>query len=261
MHNRCVGTRTGYEPGTFCWVDLSTPDPAAAKGFYAEILGWEHSDELIVRVGGHPVAAVAEQSAGEQERGVPAHWNSYVRVEDADASIARAGDLGATVVGDAFDIGDSGRIGAIIDPTGAAVFMWEPGTHPGAGLVNAPGALSWNELGTSATETAKRFYGDLFGWNFETMEGPGGSYTVIGCGDRSNGGIRELSPQERDGGVPPNWLPYFVVESASGAVARAGQLGSTVLMGPTEMWDEGRIAALRDPQGAVFALWEGPLDD
>jgi predicted enzyme related to lactoylglutathione lyase len=256
-----VGTRTNYAAGTFCWVDLSTPDPAAAKAFYGELLGWSHNDDPIVRVDGHAVAAVVEQSAGERDGGVPPHWNSYIRVEDADASVARAGDLGATVIGDAFDIGDSGRIGAIIDPTGAAVFMWEPGTHPGAGLVNAPGALTWNELGTSDTEAAQRFYGDLFGWKFETMEGPGGSYIVIGCGERSNGGIRELSSQERQGGVPPNWLPYFVVESANAAVAQAGELGATVLMGPVDMPNEGRIAAVRDPQGAVFALWEGPLDD
>jgi uncharacterized protein len=177
------------------------------------------------------VAAVVEQSSAERERGVPPHWNSYVSVEDAQAALVRAGELGATVVGDAFEIGEEGRIGALIDPTGAAVFMWEAGSHAGATLVNAPGALSWNELATTDAEAAARFYGDLFGWTFQTMEGPGGGYTVIFLGERSNGGIRELSPQERDAGVPPNWLPYFVVESANSAVVRAGERGAAVLMG------------------------------
>jgi hypothetical protein len=84
---------------------------------------------------------------------------------------------------------------------------------------------------------------------------------VIFLGERSNGGIRELSPQERDAGVPPNWLPYFVVESVNSAVVRAGERGAAVLTGPVDMPNGGRIAAIRDPQGAVFALWEGPLDD
>ncbi len=61
--------------------------------------------------------------------------------------------------------------------------------------------------------------------------------------------------------MPSNWLPYFVVESANAAVAKAGELGAVVLMGPVDMPNEGRIAAVRDPQGAVFAVWEGPLDD
>ena len=256
-----MGTRTSYEPGTFCWVDLTTPDPETAKAFYGELLGWSDGDDPIVTIDGRAVAAVVEQSRDERDRGTPPHWNSYISVEDADASVGRAGELGATVLGDAFEIGDSGRIGAVIDPTGAAVFMWEPRSHVGAGLVNAPGALTWNELGTTDTEAAQRFYGDLFGWDFETMEGPGGSYTVIRHCGRSNGGIRELSPRERDGGVPSNWLPYFVVESANAAVAKAGELGSTVLMGPIDVPNGGRIAALRDPQGAVFALLHGPLDD
>jgi hypothetical protein len=256
-----MGERTSYSPGTFCWVDLSTPDPAAAKAFYGELLGWRHDDDPIVRVDGHAVAAVVEQSSAERERGVPPHWNSYVSVEDAQAALVRAGELGATVVGDAFEIGEEGRIGALIDPTGAAVFMWEAGSHAGATLVNAPGALTWNEVATTDTEAATRFYGDLFGWTFQTMEGPGGGYTVIFLGERSNGGIRELSPQERDAGVPPNWLPYFVVESANSAVVRAGERGAAVLTGPVDMPNGGRIAAIRDPQGGVFALCEGPLDD
>src|SRR5215207_11625518 len=114
-------TRTSYRSGTFCWVDLSTPEPEAAKAFYAELFGWSCDRHPIARLEGEAVAAIVEQDAAESGRGVPPHWNNYVSVEDADASVARAGELGATILGDAFDIADEGRIGVVIDPTGAAL--------------------------------------------------------------------------------------------------------------------------------------------
>jgi predicted enzyme related to lactoylglutathione lyase len=93
------------------------------------------------------------------------------------------------------------------------------------------------------------------------LEGPGGAYTIIKVGERSNGGIREQSPDERNAGIPPNWLPYFVAASADAAVAKAEELGAVVLMGPMDLPNQNRIAALRDPQGAAFAVAEGETDD
>jgi predicted enzyme related to lactoylglutathione lyase len=84
---------------------------------------------------------------------------------------------------------------------------------------------------------------------------------VIRLGERSNGGIRELTPDERDAGAPPSWTPYFAVVSIEEAMAKAGELGATILFGPMPLPNGGRIAAAHDPQGAAFALWDGPLDD
>jgi predicted enzyme related to lactoylglutathione lyase len=39
-----MGKRERYEPGTFCWVDLATTDPAGAKAFYGGLFGWEAED-------------------------------------------------------------------------------------------------------------------------------------------------------------------------------------------------------------------------
>ena len=87
-------------------------------------------------------------------------------------------------------------------------------------------------------------------------------YLVVRVGERSNGGIRDQSPQEVSAAAPPGWVPYFVVvESADAAVAKTGDLGGATIFGPMEMPNGGRIAALRDPQGAVFSVWEGELED
>jgi hypothetical protein len=263
-----MGTRTSYAPGTFCWVDLSTSDAEGAKAFYGDLFGWEYDDRegaggtySMALVGGEPVAAITSQQPQEAEHGVPPHFNNYVSVEDADATLARVKDLGGSTLGAAFDVEGAGLIGVVTDPTGATLFLWQPKEHVGAGRVNEPGCLTWNELGTTDPDAAARFYTELFGWGTQRMEGPGGSYVIVKVGERSNGGIREQSPDERQAGIPPNWLPYIVVESADSAVAKAEELGGGVLMGPMDLPNQNRIAALRDPQGAAFALSEGETDD
>ena len=81
---------------------------------------------------------------------------------------------------------------------------------------------------------------------------------MIHNGDRSNGGIRPQS--EMEAGIPPNWAPYFAVERVDDSVAKAGELGGRVLVEPMTV-PAGRFAAIGDPQGAVFAVFEGDFDD
>ena len=104
----------------------------------------------------------------------------------------------------------------IQDPQGAWFLIWQPNQHHGAGLVNAPGALCWNELGSPDLDGSAAFYGGLFGWTTSPMEGGEMPYLVISNGDRSNGGIRPPMPP----GTPPFWLVYFAAEDLD---ARVGQ--------------------------------------
>jgi predicted enzyme related to lactoylglutathione lyase len=125
-----------------------------------------------------------------------------------------------------------------------------------------PGALTWNELATTGVDAAIGFYSELFGWQAMTLDtGDRPAYTVIRLGERSNGGIRELTPDERRADASPGWSPYFAVASIEEAMTKAGNFGAMILLGPTPLPNGGRIAAVRDPQGAVFAIWDGPLDD
>jgi predicted enzyme related to lactoylglutathione lyase len=101
-----MGARTEYAPGTFCWTDLATTDVAGATAFYTELFGWRTAalpgqaagDYTLLLVGDALVAAL--YPAGESMH--PA-WLSYVSVVDADATAARALDLGGTVLRAAAD--------------------------------------------------------------------------------------------------------------------------------------------------------------
>jgi uncharacterized protein len=258
-----MGQRTRYEPGTFCWVGLATSNPAAATAFYTGLFGWS-SDELqagaagtftVLRRGGDDVAILYRQQPQARAAGAPPHWTSYISVEDADATARRAGELGGgAVFREPFDVPDAGRVGAIQDPTGAIVSLWQPRSRIGATLVNDVGALCWNELATTGLERARVFFSALLGWEYETGEG---GYVSIMSAGRLNGGMREQSEQERD--VAPSWLPYFTVEKVDDAIRRAEQMAAQRLVSVTEV-HVGRFAVMADPQGAAFAVFEGRTD-
>lgn len=258
-----MGQRTQYTPGTFSWVDLATTDQDAAKSFYGRLLGWEAEDVPVgdgatysmMNRDGQVVAAISGQMAAQRDAGVPPAWNNYVTVADADATAARAAELGGTVHAPPFEVMTVGRMAVIQDPQGAYFMIWQPRDHIGASLVNSPGALCWNELASPDLDGSSRFYGELFGWSLNQMEGSPTPYLVIMNGEASNGGIRELAPP----GVPPHWLPYFAVADIDAAVATAGELGGTTLFGPDDI-GIAKIAVVQDPQGAAFALYAGQLD-
>ncbi|HWH12004.1 MAG TPA: VOC family protein [Solirubrobacteraceae bacterium] len=259
-----MGERTQYTPGTFIWADLATTDPDAAKAFYGGLFAWEADDRPVGDGGavysmmlrdGHDVAAITAQQEGQREAGVPPMWNSYISVESADATAERATELGASVHAGPFDVVDAGRMAVIADPQGAFFMIWEKRGHFGAGLVNSPGALSWNELASPDPKASADFYGALFGWEITPLEDMPMAYFVVRNGDRSNGGITELAP-----GVPPHWLVYFATEEIDAGVAKAEQLGATKLFGPQDI-GIAKFAVIADPQGATFALYAGQLDD
>jgi len=141
-----MGKRERYEPGTFCWVDLVTSDPAGANVFYGALFGWEASTYTMLRLDGDEVCGLYEMEPEQREQGIPPHWFSYVSVEDADATASKARELGGMVYGEAFDVLGSGRMAIIQDPTGAMIAAWQPQAHVDTSRVNDVGCLTWNEL-------------------------------------------------------------------------------------------------------------------
>ena len=260
-----MGERTKYQPGTFSWVDLSTTDQEAAKAFYAGLFGWEADDRPVgdgvyysmQHIDGKDVAAISPQPEQQREAGVPPLWNSYITVDSADDAASKAGELGANVHAPPFDVMDVGRMAVIADPQGAFFMVWEAKTNIGAQLVNVPGALSWNELYTSDLDAAKGFYSGLFGWELNEFEQSPEPYFVIMNQGRENGGMRGLAQP----GMPPHWLAYFAVEDIDASLSRAGDLGGKVLLGATDIGNSQKAAVVKDPQGAVFALYAGRLDE
>jgi uncharacterized protein len=250
---------TTYAPGTPSWVDLGTPDLDASVDFYAALFGWDVPEsENAEQTGGYRQAMLGDKpTAGMMplmQEGQPPAWSTYISVEDADATAAAVKEAGGSVFAEPMDVMDLGRMAIFADPTGAVFGVWQPGTFPGAGLVNEPGAISWNELNTRDLAAAKSFYGAVFGWTFEevAMEGMG-SYTTINLGGNPVGGVLNMAERGVPVEVPAHWQVYFAVEDADAAVVQAKQRGGSVMVEPIDI-PAGRFSILVDPHGASFAV-------
>lgn len=258
-----MGERTEHRPGTFCWADVTTTDQEGAKAFYGGLFGWEADDRPVgdgvyysmMRLGGKDVAAISPQPPFQRDAGIPPLWNSYVSVESADAIADRAKELGGNVHAPPFDVMEAGRMAVIQDPTGAFVLAWQPREHFGAALVNAAGALSWNELASPDLDAAASFYGELFGWVTTPFKDSPEPYMTIKNGDAYNGGLRRLDRED----IPPHWLVYFGADDVAGALATVEELGGKRLSKPIDT-GAATIGVAQDPQGAVFALYAGQFE-
>ena len=252
-----------YAQGTPSYVELTCPDPHAAKGFYWPLLGWQFEDVdmgeagvyVAVSVRGDSVAGITGQMP--QLQGHPAFWGVYLAVDDVDAAAAKVEPAGGTVEAAPFDVLELGRMASIQDPTGVRVNLWQAGQSIGSVRVNEPGCPIWHELTSPDLPRATAFYSAVLGVEWESMPmETGDDYTCLMVAGRPVGGA---FPPQMDG-IPPHWDVYFNVEDCDATVARAVELGGSALVPAYDLLGVGRVAMVRDPQGALVAFLENPRD-
>ena len=198
-------------------------------------------------------------------------WNTYIWVDSADETAAKARDAGGAVVTEPFDVMDAGRMAILSDPEGAVFCVWQAKNNKGAKVVNEHGSLNFNNLAARDKKRAQTFYGAVFGW--ELLELPAGTmWTLPGYGDHleaNSPGLREQMAQmaapdgfidvvarldpiaAADSGTPAHWSVTFGVDDVNATAAKARELGGEVVSGPVDApWS--RAAVINDPQGASF---------
>lgn len=252
-----------YAPGTPCWVDLMASDQQAAIDYYSDLLGWhgevgpaEFGGYAVCELRGKAVAGIGPAMSMDGAPPPPTVWTTYLAVDDIEEAAAKATANGGTMFMPPMRVGDQGHMFVCADPSGAVVGAWQPIDFIGAGRVNEPGALIWNELNTRDLDKAVPFYEAVFGVTFEAMpEMP--SYRGMLTGGRVVGGAQAIG-DDQPPEVPPHWLTYFSVDDADSTVAAAVHAGSTLLQPAFDM-PAGRMAVIQDPQGAVFAILKSAM--
>ncbi len=250
-----------HAPGSFCFVELGSTDQQQAKHFYEPLFGWSSFDlpmgpdrfYTLFQIDGR-IAAAAYTMTPQERAAIPAHWQLYVAVENADQAAARVTELGGKRIEGPFDVGDQGRMAVAQDPTGAYFSVWQAKNGIGIQVAGVNGTLCWADLNTRDQNAAKSFYEGMFGWQIELGANDDSGYLHIRNGADFIGGIPPahfLTP-----GVPPHWLPYFLVEDIDAAAAKVPELGGQIHMPPTAVQNVGRMAVAADAQGAVFALFK-----
>jgi predicted enzyme related to lactoylglutathione lyase len=118
---------------TFVWHELYTANVQASIDFYTQALGFGTQNMEVEGMGsysmltmnGHGVAGIMDTNQLDMP-GVPPHWAAYIGVDDVDARVAKAVELGASVLVPAMDVPTVGRMCLITDPQGANIWLYTP---------------------------------------------------------------------------------------------------------------------------------------
>lgn len=120
----------------------------------------------------------------------------------------------------------------------------------------AAGRFCWVDLAATDADSAKDFYGRLFGWAPYAQAANGGTFTRLRLADQDVGSMYQLRDVHLDHGVPSHWTPYVRVDNADETVRRAAAIGGQVIVRPFVMSGVARIALVMDSVGAHIGLWE-----
>jgi predicted enzyme related to lactoylglutathione lyase len=252
-------TRDHAPIGSPCWVDLWTSDVEGSRKFYGELFGWE-GQEPSPEFGGYFMftrdgAPVAGGMGDMPDMPAQNVWTIYLATDDIAKTVGAAEAQGAQIVVPPMAIADLGTQAVLIDPTGASLGAWQPGTFPGFTVLNERGAPSWFELHTRDHAAAVSFYRSVFRWDtnsvgdsdefrYTTMRNPNGGEDLAGIMD-----AKAFLPE----GVPSHWSVYWEVDDPDAIVSRVKALGGSVVMDATDT-PYGRLATVTDPAGAQFKL-------
>ncbi|MFJ5546241.1 VOC family protein [Streptomyces sp. NPDC093225] len=254
---------TDFRTGSPNWLDLGSPDTAAAAAFYGAVFGWAFvpagpgaGGYGFFRFGGKTVAALgplAEETARSA-------WTVHFQSPDAAATAEAVRAGGGSVRTEPVDVMGEGRRGRFTDPQGAPFACRQPGKTGGLETATTENALEWVELHVPDPVAAIGFYAGLFGWRHADGEIAGTAYRVlsVGEGDQEEGSFGGVAPQrEGMGGATstvPCWVPYFRVPDVDAAASAVEGNGGAVLTPAADVPEVGRMAWVSDPAGAVFAL-------
>ena len=181
-----------------------------------------------------------------------ATWLMYVLTDNVEEVSSKVTAAGGRVILAPTAVGTRGTAAIFADPNGARVGVWQPGTHRGAELFHRLGTVAWNELHAHDIGAASDFYKAVFGWEAETSPFGDVDYTMWKLDGRGVAGAIPLDVATA-AEVPARWFSYFSVRDCDRTVARALELGATVLAEPIRS-EDGLYSVLRDPQGAVFGV-------
>ncbi|KAB8167910.1 VOC family protein [Streptomyces sp. 3MP-14] len=117
------------------------------------------------------------------------------------------------------------------------------------------GTHRWVSLMVRDVSVAQRFYGELFGWEFDAGPAQLGPYVRALRDGHPVAGLGELASGVRSTAV--SWLPYIATEDVDATAGTIRECGGTVAVGPIEVDQVGRLAIASDVNGAVFGLWQG----
>ncbi|MGD0280357.1 MAG: VOC family protein [Smithella sp.] len=252
-----------HHVGKLIFVELVTPDIAAAKKFYAKLFGWTFRDIQDGEIkyaqaflDGRTVAGLIHKKIPSGEHRQPA-WLSFFSVGDVDAAKNVALQNGAKILFEPHSIPDRGREAVFADPQGAVFAVLDSSNGDPPDTLAAPGEWIWISLMTRDPETSAAFYQKLFDYEvFELPSGKGAQHLLLASDNYARASVNTLPAKRPD--THPHWLNYIRVKNTVKMTAKVVALGGSVLVKPQIDRHGGKVAVVADPFGAPFGLLEWP---
>lgn len=251
-----------HHVGKVIFVELVTPDLAAAKRFYAGLFGWTFRDIQAGEIqyaeallDGRPVAGLIHKNLPPSEHRQPA-WLSFFAVGNVDAAKKVALQNDARVLFEPHSIPDRGREAVFADPQGAVFAVLSSSSGDPSDVLAAPGEWIWSSLITKDPDTDAAFYQKLFDYEvFELPTSEGAQHLLLASDNYARASVNTL-PANRP--AHPHWLNYVRVEDTVKMTEKVVALGGRVLVAPWKDRQGGKVALVADPMGACFGLLEWP---
>lgn len=236
--------------GDFVWTDLTSFDVAQAKRFYRSVVGWEFetgADGYEHGLsGGGPRAGIYEMPEFFQSINMPSFWMSYISVDDINAVVAKANELGAKVEIEESD--DRGKVALIRDPAGAGFTCYEGNLLSSKRSFNEAGSWCWSELFVSDLSKVETFYTELFNWTITPEKDD--RYSITNQAGKRIGSVQVAANEVK--GDKEFWAVFFTVTDMRKARNDIENNGGKIIYELDN--SDGHHLLAYDDQGAAFFL-------
>ncbi|CAM2011272.1 VOC family protein [Acanthopleuribacter pedis] len=248
-----------YQHGQFMWHELVTSDTEAAARFYEKVAGWKThqyypkgSNEPYTTWIDHfgPLGALLSLERA-REPGITPHWFANVVVRDLEVAVDRILEAGGRLVLGPEAMGTVGRWAVFRDFQGAKLAVFTPKDPLEARHPWRHGGIVWNALACADHRASFAFYQNLFDWQrLDTLDPDGPNEQIIyGAYGKPLGSMSTATSPEHQG-----WTFAIGVADHEAAVARAVELGGSVLPAASETLAAAGVTRMLDPQGVSIAL-------
>ena len=255
--------------------DLVTAAPKKTEHFYRGVLGWSyrntapvHEDaraaaqgRRLAMLSGMPVSVLLES---DDRTDFTNQWRVNFHVDSAAGAVAKARELGATIHQEPTPLVDGSVMAVVADPAGGLIGLLEQPGEQAFFAAGEPGTPVWFELVAGAEtgfEEVMAFYHDFFGWDIAVRASSDqGTFAVAMEDGAPFAGLVASATAAETTAADSNfvgWLAYLGVADIDEAVAKAEELGGTVLVAP-QATEFGPLATVADPGGAAVVLCEVP---
>lgn len=251
-----------YMPGRWVWSDLVCDDVEQAKEFYSQVFGWHFNNAgtaenpylLVTQGEQQPVAGVTVyKKQAESDRA--ARWIRQMSVASVAETSKTIAEAGGKVLIPERHLPGRGDIALVADPEGALFGLIHAENGDPEDLFPEMNTFIWQELWANDAMAMAKFYSSFADYTIREQKTDNDIDEIhLLKGEQPRAGIIQIKREDIDSA----WLPYIRVTNLQQTLEKVRQAHGDIIVAPSAEIREGKVAVIRDSQGAALGLVEWP---